>query len=306
MSKSSMRPRYGGKSGAVTVVDVRVLRNFARDAKIAFWVVGVISAVLSATVIASYTHPIVAILAGVLIGLALGSVAWAAMKVWPIVRMLWWWATEIILGTALVYGWTILAAYTPLWLRLPIVLTLVAALTLVAPIRNVAVALYFCLAVRHRLRVCFSQFIIRNRTGSLPLILLARPTPVGERVWIFLRPGLSETDLTGQLDRLAVACWAKTVTVTRPGDNAAFLRLDIKRREVLTEVLTSPLTELIDPATPVRQRSDADLPTALNLTDIPDADKASMGIYTPASKANGKPSDTTAVLPATPDDNEWI
>ena len=197
-----------------------------------------------------------------------------------------------------------MAGYTPLWLRLPIVLIAVATVTLVVPVRNVVVAIYFCIAVRHRLRVCFSQFIIRNRTGSLPLILLARPTPVGERVWIFLRPGLSETDLTGQLDRLAVACWAKTVTVTRPGDNAAFLRLDIKRREVLTDVVCSPLTDLVYPDIPTRPHMAADLPTALNLTDITD-DKASMGIYTPASKANGTKTTQTAV-PATPDDNEWI
>ena len=29
---------------------------------------------------------------------------------------------------------------------------------------------------------CFAQFIISNQSGSRPLILWARPTPVGERV----------------------------------------------------------------------------------------------------------------------------
>lgn len=305
MSKFSSRPRYGGKSGTVTVLETHVLRNFARDAKVAFYVVGVISAVLSASVLASYIHPIVAALGGIAIGVVLGSIAWTAVKVWPVVRLLWWWATEIVLGVLAVYGWTLLASYTPLWLRLPIVLATVATVALVPPVRYQVMAIYFCIAVRHRLRVCFSQFIIRNRTGSLPLILLARPTPVGERVWIFLRPGLSESDLTGQLDRLAVACWATAVTVTRPGDNAAYLRLDIKRREVLTDVVASPLPGLVDPATPVRAHVGGSLPTALNLADIP-ADTP-MGIYTPGGKTKKSADNPVpATGTATPDDNEWI
>jgi hypothetical protein len=232
--------------------------------------------------------------------------AWCAVKIWPVVRMLWWWTTEIILGLVAVYGWVILASYTPLWLRLPIVLTIAAAITLVPIIRNGMLAAYFCIAVRHRLRVCFSQFIIRNRSGSLPLILLARPTPVGERVWIFLRPGLSEDDLNGQLDRLAVACWAKSVTVVRPGDNAAFVRIDIKRREVLTHLIASPLTGLVDPSVPPRPRANGALPTALNLGDIP-ADP-SMGIYKPPPKPSGKPAPAMPSVngTTTPDDNEWL
>ena len=87
-----------------------------------------------------------------------------------------------------------------------------------------------------------SEFIITNRTGSLPLILWARPTPVGERVWIWLRPGLSLDDLQNRLDKIAVACWASTALAeTASRSNAAFIRLDIKRRDVLTGTITSPL-----------------------------------------------------------------
>ena len=53
------------------------------------------------------------------------------------------------------------------------------------------IAVAWCLIVRHRIRTCFAQFIISNQSGSLPLILWARPTPVGERVWVWLRTGLS-------------------------------------------------------------------------------------------------------------------
>jgi hypothetical protein len=304
MSKTSPRSPFGSKTGTVTVLETHVLRNVARDAKVAFYLVGIISAVLATTVGASYLHPILAILLGGLIGLVLGGLAWTLVKIWPVVRLLWWWATEICLGVTFVSGWTLLASHTPLWLRLPIVASLAAAVTLVPAIRSWVLALYFCVAVRHRLRVCFSQFIIRNRSGSLPLILWARPTPVGERVWIFLRPGLSQADLTGQLDRLAVACWATAVTVDRPGDNAAFLRIDIKRREVLTHTITTPLVDLVDPATPARPRATGTLPTALNLADIP----AEVPLVTrPAPKpANGKPTAPPHPGMPAPDDNEWI
>ena len=66
---------------------------------------------------------------------------------------------------------------------------------LIPTVRRPIVALGWCFVVRHRLRTCFAQFIVANQSGSLPLILAARPTPVGERVWIYLRPGLSVNEL---------------------------------------------------------------------------------------------------------------
>ena len=111
----------------------------------------------------------------------------------------------------------------------------------------------WCLITRHRIRTCFSEFIITNRTGSLPLILWAMPTPVGERVWIWLRPGLSLDDLLNRLDKIAVACWATAATAEAASPaNAAFVRLDIKRRDALTGTITSPLLDMIKAGNPAR------------------------------------------------------
>jgi hypothetical protein len=52
------------------------------------------------------------------------------------------------------------------------------AALLARPVRAWIYQVIWCLITRHRLRTCFSEFIITNRTGSLPLILWARPTPV--------------------------------------------------------------------------------------------------------------------------------
>jgi hypothetical protein len=189
---------------------------------------------------------------------------------------------------------------------LVVVILLVGVPAAVGPIRRRIEALVWCVAVRHRLRVAFTEFIIANRSGSLPLIFLARPTPVGERVWILLRAGLSQSSLESQADRLAVVCHATTVQVERVGSNSAYLRLDIKRREVLDKIVESPLVDLVDPATPRPVPRAATLPTALNLADVPD--EPLVTTYKPSSKTNGATPTGTPVNGAAPDDsvNEWI
>jgi hypothetical protein len=114
----------------------------------------------------------------------------------------------------------------------------------------------------------FAAFIRGNREGTLPFILWAHPTPVGERVYIWLRPGLSKAELEDRGDKLAVACWSKDVVVSAASAKyAAFLRFDIKRRDTLNGVIDSPLVEV--PDTPAREVQDdvADV-TALDLTDV--------------------------------------
>ena len=271
MSKSSPRRPFGRKPtvGTVTVIEARVHRSSARNAKLAFFLTLVVVGLLTATVTAEQVHPILALLLGIVAGLLCGAAAWALVRVWPVIRLLWWWTPEILLALAVVYGWTALARYTHPILRFTVIALVVGVPAAVPAIRRRIIALAWCVIVRHRLRVCFAEFIIANQSGTLPLILLARPTPVGERVWIYLRPGLSHTDLEGRLDKIAVACHASTVLIERASpSNAAYLRVDIKRREVLTATVGSPLVDLVDPDTPSPIRSVPDLPTALDLPDI--------------------------------------
>ena len=139
----------------------------------------------------------------------------------------------------------------------------------IKPVRTRIHQVTWCLITRHRIRTCFSEFIITNRTGSLPLILWARPTPVGERVWIWLRPGLALDDIQDRLDKIAVACWASTALAEAASrSNAAFVRMDIKRRDALTGTIGSPLLELIKSGAPAVERDPADLPTALDLPQV--------------------------------------
>lgn len=274
MQKSSRRKVLGGngKGQSVTVVEAPVLHNQRRKALITFWVTLVVTGLLGGTVASHYMHPILGILVGLSAGFFLGILFGFLVLAWPIFRMVWWWLPEILLAAFLIYGWVWLMTSTPLWVSLAIVVA-IAACALARVIRFGVLAVFWCLAVRHRLRMCFAAFLAKNRQGTLPFILLARPTPAGERAWVWLRPGLALHDLEqeGQLQRLAVACWANEVRVIRASRKyAALIRLDITRRDTLADTVLSNLPDHVPddmPATaPV---SPAVPPVGVNLHDVP-------------------------------------
>ncbi|WP_018253044.1 hypothetical protein [Salinispora mooreana] len=313
MSKSSPRRRFGGKStGTVTVIEARVHRSSARNAKVAFVLTAIIVGGLAAVVATSYLHPIVALLLGGLIGVTTGAFVWLLVRVWPVIRLLWWWSTEILLAVVLLTGWVQLANHTSTLVTLVVVAVLVGVPAGIPKLRRLVIAWSWCLIVRHRLRVCFAQFIIASQSGSLPLILWATPTPVGERVWVYLRPGLSAKDLEGRLDKIAVTCHASTVLIERASEgNAAYVRFDIKRREVLNARVNSPLVDVIDPSAPA-SASPLTVPTAL---DLPDVEVPTVTLPTQAKPAGKKSAPTTTANGSKPaassadaddDVSDWI
>ncbi|MEU5791134.1 hypothetical protein ABZ754_25850 [Micromonospora purpureochromogenes] len=293
----------------MTVIEAKVHRSSARNAKMAFILTAVIVGLLSAVVAASYWHPIVALIVGALIGVPTGALVWLLVRVWPVIRLLWWWSTETLLAVVLLTAWVQLANHTSTVVTLLVVALVVGVPAAIPAVRRQVIAWTWCLVVRHRLRVCFAQFIIANQSGSLPLILWARPTPVGERVWVYLRPGLSAKDLESRLDKIAVTCHASTVLIERASENnAAYLRFDIKRREVLNARVNSPLVDAIDRNAPV-SASPLTVPTAL---DLPDVEMPTVTLPTqgkparkPATTANGsKPAASTSS--DTDDVSDWI
>jgi hypothetical protein len=267
---SSNRGAFSRGNGTITVIEEPVMRSYRRRAKVVFYVTWVITAVLAATVAASRWHPIIALLAGIICGYILGAAAGVIVAAWPVLRAIWWWTPETILTGSLVYGWVELADHTTLPIRLAATAAIVGIPAAIKPVRTRIHQATWCLVTRHRIRTCFSEFIITNRTGSLPLILWARPTPVGERVWIWLRPGLCIDDLHNRLDKIAVACWATAALADAASvSNAAFVRLDIKRRDVLTGTITSPLLDMIKSGSPATGRDTTEIPTALDLPQVP-------------------------------------
>jgi hypothetical protein len=288
-----------GRGGNVTVIDMPVQRSFKRRALITFWVVGLVVGLLAATVASHYLHPIVGALFGIVIGTITGALVGAVVLAWPVLRVIWYWLPEILLSLGLVYGWTALMETANLAVSLLVVVLVVGVPAAIGPIRRSLIALAWCFIVRHRLRKCFASFIASNWDGSMPLILTARPTPAGERVWVWLRPGLSVADLEadGQLKRLAVACWANEVRVVRCSRrNAALVRVDVARRDPLTGRVVSPIPDYVpEDFTGNAPTSPAAPPTALDLPDVPEeADEQDK----PEPRSNGRKPRNQATTPA--------
>jgi hypothetical protein len=298
MPKSNRAGSSGQRGGTVTVIEQPVMRSFARKAKVVFWIVWASVGLLTAVVLAGrWDHSfgrigsaVLALFAGVLAGLIFAAIVSSVVAAWPIIRAIWWWLPELSLTGALITGWTELASHTDLIVRLIAVTALLGVPAAIAPVRRYLYALAWCQISRHRIRTCFSEFIITNRTGTLPLILGAHPTPAGTRLWVFLRPGLSLDDIQERTDKLAAGCWASTVIADQASpSNAALVRIDIKRRDPLTGIMTSPLRAIFGSIIPARKPALAPLPVALDLDDVEAADVAIPAKNGTASGAPSRP-----------------
>jgi hypothetical protein len=297
-SSGHLRLGRGNRPGAVTVIAAPVIRSYRRRAIIAFFVTAGVVGLLSATVASHYMHPILGFILGAFIGVACGLVVGLFIVTWPVLRVFWYWLPEIALGLGLVYGWQALMQTTSLPLSLAVVTVVAGVSAAVGPIRRRIVASAWCLIVRHRLRVCFAEFIVSNRDDSRPLILWARPTPAGERVWVWLRPGLSLRDLEaeGTVQRIAVTCWANEVRVVRASRrNAALIRVDITRREPLADTITSPLPTLVPAGVPANAPVSPSMPPlGLDLPDVPDDPATVIALDSPRATRRSRSPDTTA------------
>jgi hypothetical protein len=98
---------------------------------------------------------------------------------------------------------------------------------------------------RFRLRTALLELRLTNRAGRLPLLLWLAPTPVGERVWLWLRAGISAEDIAEEIDGIRAACVARDVRVTRDPRWGAVVVLDVIRRDPLAAsvIVTSPLVD---------------------------------------------------------------
>jgi hypothetical protein len=242
-------------------------------------VVGLVSDVLVTAVLSVFCPLLLAVALGVLAGFVVAFVTAVLVRVWPVLRTLWWWSIEITSTVVVAGGWVALAHLSS-WRIASAVLMAVAVVVFVPRCpRRFVYAWSWCAVVRHRLRLCFATLVrsqVRvtgGRPAALPLLLWARPTLAGERVWLWLRPGLALEDLEGKAGLIAVACIAKQVRIAPASERyAALLRVDIARRDPLTGRIDSPLALLI-PSLRNIERADVPVspampPVGLELADI--------------------------------------
>ncbi len=117
---SSNRGMLGRGNGTITVIEEPVMRSYRRKAKIVFYLTAVITGALGATVAASKWHPVIALGVGLVLALITGTIVGAVVAAWPIIRALWWWTPETVIGGSVIYGWIELAEHTTLFYRLAV------------------------------------------------------------------------------------------------------------------------------------------------------------------------------------------
>jgi hypothetical protein len=256
------------------VSDVDARSSDQSRARVTFWVLTIGCALVGAIVVSPSHGPLVGLVFGALVGAVLGFAVGALMAVWPLLRALWHWLTELVTVATLAVSGTALASWIGPWWAVASMTGVAGSVAAVSPLRRRLRAMVWCAIVRHRLRVCFAAFIrARNRLnpGLAPLILLARPTPAGERVWVWLRTGLDAAELESRTAKIAVTCWAGDVQVTTSRRFAALVRLDVTRRDPLTMVVASPLARMVPGQPTVMTPPPVDLSAlALDLEDTPE------------------------------------
>jgi hypothetical protein len=139
--------------------------------------------------------------------------------------------------------------------------------------RRFLVRRMWCVTTRHRMRACFVQSRTMTLDGRLPFLLWSRPSPVGERVRVWLPAGLSVKDIEDDAQKLAAACWAHEARVTPTRHQAALVVVDIVRRDPLgtTTVLEPTVLDTID-----------DEPDTGDATVVPLPDRTALPASAPA------------------------
>jgi hypothetical protein len=82
----------------------------------------------------------------------------------------------------------------------------------------------------HRVRTGCAEARVHSRRGRLPMVLITRRRPNGERVWLWCVAGTSDEDLESARDLLANACWAREVRIVRNPRHPHIVGVDVIRR----------------------------------------------------------------------------
>ena len=151
----------------------------------------------------------------------------------------WQWRTEFAILTLTIAAlWRLTHLLTLPWAGL--VVGSVAAAVGVLPWTRRRL---WCVLTRHRIqRLCW-EARLHTRSGRLPLILWARPTKVGVRLFILCRAGICAEDFQAHIGELRAACYARDARVTRNTTWSQLVTIDIIRRDKLAakNTITSPL-----------------------------------------------------------------
>jgi hypothetical protein len=171
-----------------------------------------------------------------------------------LVAVLWQLRTELAVTAVVVWCWLWLTRRLPVWAALTVVLASAAMVLVWSPSRRFVVGHAWCTVTRHRLRACMVQSRIMNHHGYVPWLLWVRPTNVGERAWLLMRPGICVEDVETSMSEIAAACWARDARVRAVRRLVALVLVDVVRRDPLTadRLIGSPLARASGDSVPAR------------------------------------------------------
>jgi hypothetical protein len=246
-SAGSGRSRSGVRAGQ-TIIDSFEIDSAKRRAKIVGILAGFFAGLVAFAIALTVKDGAAAFLLAVVVAFATGVAAAGLVLIWPGLRMAWHWAGELVVLALVVTFWALLNAWAGPLVALGVTLLLIGVPWLFRPVCRFLVRWAWCMIVRHRIRVACDAFIEGKgvRGSVMPLILWARPTDSGERVWLWLRGDLTLDDLQDRLTELASVCWAHEASAEMAGQKAAYVVLDIRRRDVLAEGVAMPVTEMLE------------------------------------------------------------
>jgi hypothetical protein len=151
----------------------------------------------------------------------------------------WRWRTELAILTLTIAAlWRLAHLITLPWAGAAVGLAAAGLIALPWTRRR-----FWCVLTRHRLqRLCW-EARLHTRSGRLPLILWARPSKVGERLYLLCRAGICAEDFQAHIGELRAACYARDARVTRNRTWSQLVTIDIIRRDKLAarNTIISPL-----------------------------------------------------------------
>jgi hypothetical protein len=160
-----------------------------------------------------------------------------------LLAVLWHLRTEVAASVVGVWLWLRLTDRMPAWAACVVVLGAAGGLMAWGPSRRFVLGHVWCTVTRHRLRSCLVQSRVMNHRGYVPWCLWVRPTNVGERAWLLMRPGICVEDVDSRTAQIAAACWARDARVRAWRRLVAVVLVDVVRHDPLTtgKLIGSPL-----------------------------------------------------------------
>jgi hypothetical protein len=154
---------------------------------------------------------------------------------------------ELAVFTALVTGYILLRMPVGLTAQWALITETTGVMGLVAlPATR---ARMWAVTARHRIYKCFVQTRTMTPSGTMPYLVWSSPSPVGERVRVWLPAGLSVNDIAQTTEALAAACYAAEARVEVNRKFTHLATILIVRRDPFTGKRLEPAYARNVPAT---------------------------------------------------------